>query len=569
MAARWTYGARQAFAIVGPRSDAYRGTDEGRCGHGARNETGLDTRFGRDGISRRSGLSAVNVALFLANAARRHPDAAAVARGPSPVHSYRALARRAAGLGGALGARFGLPPGERVVVAMHNRPQYPEVLFGLWHAGLVAVPVNARLHADEISFIVESSGARLCLADEPLAERLASASSVRDGSVRLLSVETLEYERMTQSEGGPPAEVAAEDAAWLFYTSGTTGRPKGATLTHRNLGVMTLAHLADIDQIRVGDTMLHAAPLSHGCGLWSIPNTAMGGTNLMLEQPSYDAAEVIDLLGRYRRVSMYHAPTMLTRLVNEKSAQSADFANLRTLIYGGSHMYLADLERASALLGPRLVQIYGQGESPNTISLLSKELHVERAHPRHEARLGSAGFARTGVEIRVSDAEDRATPPGELGEVLVRGDIVMRGYWNDPEATARTLRGGWLHTGDMGTLDEDGLLTLKDRAKDMIISGGSNIYPREVEDVLLRHPAVLEVSVVGRPEREWGEEVVAFVVARPGTTLDAAALDAHCLRHIARYKRPRDYRFLEALPKSGYNKILKTELRRRLAVDGG
>jgi long-chain acyl-CoA synthetase len=258
---------------------------------------------------------------------------------------------------------------------------------------------------------------------------------------------------------------------------------------------------------------------------------------------------------------------MLTRLVNDAAAQGADYGNLRTLIYGGSHMYRADLERALALVGPRLVQIYGQGESPNTISLLSKAFHVERDDPRHDARLNSAGYARTGVEIRVSDAEDRSVPPGELGQVLVRGDIVMRGYWGNPEASAETLKGGWLHTGDLGTLEADGLLTLKDRAKDMLISGGSNIYPREVEEALLGHPDVLEVSVVGRPHREWGEEVVAFVVPRAGRGLSEAALDAHCLRHIARYKRPRAYRFVDSLPKSTYNKILKTELRRMLAQE--
>jgi long-chain acyl-CoA synthetase len=511
----------------------------------------------------------MNVANLLRNAARRTPEATAIAHGPRPVRSYRELGRRAAGLASAFAARCGLRPGDRVVLAMRNRPDYVEALFGLWHAGLVAVPVNARLHAEEIGFILESSGARLCLADDALAGALATLPGIAGGAVRLLGVETSEYAQLALAEGGAPAEVAPDDAAWLFYTSGTTGRPKGATLTHRNLMVMALAHLADIDRIRPGDTMIHAAPLSHGCGLWSIPNTAMGGTNVVLEGASYDPSEIVALLARYRRVSMYHAPTMLTRLVNDARASDGDFANLRTLIYGGSHMYRADLDRALALVGPKLVQIYGQGESPNTISLLSKEQHVEADHPRHEARLGSAGYARTGVEIRVADADGHDAPPGALGEVLVRGDIVMRGYWRDDEATARTLGGGWLHTGDLGTLDEDGLLTLKDRAKDMIISGGSNIYPREIEDVLLRHPAVLEASVVGRPHREWGEEAVAFVVVRAGAELSAAALDAHCLDHIARYKRPRDYRFVEALPKSGYNKILKTELRRRLSLEEG
>ena len=506
----------------------------------------------------------MNIALTLFNAARMHPDAPAVFRGTICVHAYRALAARAAGLAASLRGRLGLQAGSRVVLAMQNREEYLECLFGVWHAGLIAVPVNARLHEAEIAFIMESAGAVLCLADAALAARLSALPAVAGGSVRLLSVEDAEHARLATAEGGPPAEAAPEDTAWLFYTSGTTGRPKGAALTHRNLLVMALTHLADIDQIRPGDTMLHAAPLSHGCGLWAIPNVAMGGANVILEQPSYDPGEVVKLLAAHRRVSMYHAPTMLTRLVNDPAAQAADFSNLRTLIYGGSHMYRADLDRALALLGPRLVQIYGQGESPNTISLLPKELHVERDHPRHEARLGSAGFARTGVEIRVAGPDDQPLPPGELGEVLVRGDIVMRGYWNDPDASAETLRGGWLHTGDLGALDADGLLTLKDRAKDMIISGGSNIYPREIEDVLLRHPDVLEASVVGRPHREWGEEVVAFVVSRAGARLEAAGLDEHCLRHMGRYKRPRDYRFVEALPKSNYNKVMKTELRRRL-----
>ena len=507
----------------------------------------------------------MNVALLLDQAAKRHPGALAVAHGPQAVLDYATLARRAAALAAALRDRFGAQPGDRVLLAMRNRPEYLEALFGVWRAGLVAVPVNARLHAAEIDYVIGSSGARIGLVDAALGAALSAAAPARDGAFRLLCVEDAEYRRLLQSEAeAGPAEAAPGDPAWLFYTSGTTGRPKGATLTHRNLMTMALTHLADIDQIGAGDVMLHAAPLSHGCGLWAIPNTAMAGTNLVLESPSYEPEEVVRLLSRYRRVSMYHAPTMLTRLVNDRSAQGADFSNLRTLIYGGSHMYRADLERALELLGPRLVQIYGQGESPNTISLLSKAHHADRESPRHDARLNSAGYARTGVEIRIADAEDRPLAAGELGEVLVRGDIVMSGYWNDPEASARTLRGGWLHTGDVGVLDPDGLLSLRDRAKDMIISGGSNIYPREIEDILLRHPAVLEASVVGRASREWGEEVVAFVVLRPGAAAGPSELDAHCLEAIARYKRPRAYRFLDALPKSGYNKVLKGELRRLL-----
>ncbi len=286
---------------------------------------------------------------------------------------------------------------------------------------------------------------------------------------------------------------------------------------------------------------------------------------------SFDPAEIATLLQRWRGVSFFAAPTMATRLIDNPGFAAADHANLKTIIYGGGPMYVADLKRALALLGPRLSQIYGQGEAPMTITGLSKAQHAEINHPRWEQRLGSTGIARTDVEVRVADETDRDVPSGQSGEVLVRGDVVMKGYWCDPAATAQTLRGGWLHTGDIGAFDEDGFLTLKDRAKDMIISGGSNIYPREIEEVLLRHPDIAEVSIVGRPHPDWGEEVIAFVVARAGAGITEAALDRLCLDHIARFKRPRAYRFVSALPKNNYGKVLKTELRRILAneMDAG
>jgi long-chain acyl-CoA synthetase len=328
---------------------------------------------------------------------------------------------------------------------------------------------------------------------------------------------------------------------------------------------MAMAHYADIDQMGPLGTMVHAAPLSHGCGLWSIPSVGRASNNVVLEGGSYDAEEICHLIEVWPEISMYHAPTMLKRLINTPSIGDTNTSNLCTLIYGGSHMYVADLQRSLEVLGPKLVQIYGQGESPNTISLLDKAEHARRDHPRYLERLGSAGVARSGVEVRIADGEDQPLPPGELGEVLVRGDIVMAGYWSRPEESAKTLHGGWLHTGDVGAMDEEGFLTLKDRSKDMIISGGSNIYPREIEEVLLRHPRVLEVSVLGRPHAEWGEEVVAVVVPRPGEKVSESELDTLCLDNIARYKRPRVYRFVSELPKSNYGKILKTALRERLA----
>jgi acyl-CoA synthetase (AMP-forming)/AMP-acid ligase II len=248
-------------------------------------------------------------------------------------------------------------------------------------------------------------------------------------------------------------------------------------------------------------------------------------------------------------------------MIHSPAVQGADFTNLKTIYYGGGPAYVADIERALEVFGPRLLQIYAQGECPMTVSYLSKAQHMERDQPRYRERLGSTGIARTGVEIRIVDEDGNPLPNGEAGEVCVRSEVVMAGYWQNPEANAVTLKGGWLHTGDVGNLDDDGFLTLKDRTKDMIISGGTNIYPREIEEVLLRHPAVLEVAVVGKPHLEWGEEVVAFVVPRPGQMAADAELDRLCLDHIARFKRPRRYLMVESLPKNNYGKVLKRELR--------
>ena len=293
----------------------------------------------------------------------------------------------------------------------------------------------------------------------------------------------------------------------------------------------------------------------------ALPYVAKAAQNVVLENRSLDHDEVLGLLGTYSGVTMYHTPTMVKRLVNHPALASARLDNLDTVFYGGSPMYLADLHQAIERLGPRLAQMWAQAETPNTGTVLDKGHHADTGHAPYLERLSSAGIARTGIELRIGDDNDEEVPPGALGEVLVRGDTVMAGYWNQPEATAETLRNGWLHTGDLGSVDEDGFLTIKDRAKDMIISGGFNIYPREIEEVLQRHPGVLEVSVFGRPHHDLVEEVIACVVRRPGATATEAELDALCLANIARFKRPRAYHFLAELPKSYYGKILKRELR--------
>ncbi len=483
----------------------------------------------------------MNVAAWLARAARADPARVALYRGEAPWATYGALAHRVACLAAGLRGRAGLAPGERVAIAMRNAPEYLEALYAIWWAGLVAVPVNVKLHAEEVAYIAGHAGARLLLEDPAQLADLAAAA---------------------------PAALAEADPgalAWLFYTSGTTGRPKGAMLSHRNLAQMTLSYFADVDAVAPEGRLLHAAPMSHGSGLYTFTHLVPGAAQVVPESGGFDAAEVLGLLEAHERVSFFAAPTIVQRLAGAAAAAGARAPGLQTLVYGGGPMYLADLDAATAALGDRLAQIYGQGESPMTITALSKRHHADRAHPRHRERLASVGLPHSVVAVSVRDAAGRALPPGEAGEVCVRGDVVMSGYWRDPEASASALRGGWLWTGDVGALDADGFLTLKDRSKDLIVSGGSNIYPREVEEVLLRHPGVAEVSVVGRPDAEWGEAVVAFVVAR-GAAPPEAELDRLCLAHIARFKRPREYRFVERLPRNHYGKVVKAELRALLAA---
>jgi long-chain acyl-CoA synthetase len=453
-----------------------------------------------------------------------------------------------------------LKPGDRVGLVMKNCPAYLELMFACWHAGLVVVPINAKLHPKELEFILSDSGARLCFASADLYAELAPLPLA--GLDEMIDVDSPGHMRLFAAAPMEIATRAVDDAGWLFYTSGTTGRPKGVTLSQRNMMAAILNYLADVDGIAPGDAIIHAAPMSHGSGFYMLPHVARAGLNVIPASGGFDPAEIFDLLRVYRGVTLFAAPTMVKRLVEHPD--EAGTPGLKTIVYGGGPMYVADCEAALRRFGFKLAQIYGQGESPMTITCMDKALHADVDHPRYAQRLASVGHAFSGVEVRVADADDRPLPAGEIGEILVRGDVVMAGYWNNPSASAETLRNGWLHTGDVGSLDEDGFLTLKDRSKDVIISGGSNVYPREVEEVLLRHPAVSEVSAVGQADPEWGEIVVAFIVAR-GEAPDSAELDALCLDNIARFKRPKRYVMVDALPKNNTGKILKMRLREMLA----
>tara|TARA_R110002033_G_scaffold90703_1_gene140543 strand:+ start:1671 stop:3176 length:1506 start_codon:yes stop_codon:yes gene_type:complete len=501
----------------------------------------------------------MNIATFLTRAGQCFPTAPAIAVGGAVVCDYAAAAHRAACLAGALQRNGGLAPGDRVGLLAKNCAEYLEILFACWHAGLVVVPINAKLHPAEVRFIVENSGLSLCFVTEGLGGQEA-------GSAKWMLIGGAEYRQWLDH---PPIVMEsrnADDDAWIFYTSGTTGRPKGATLTHRNLLAMSFCYISDVDPVSPWTAILHAAPMSHGSGLYALPHVMQASCNVIPASGGFEVDEIYDLILAWPGVVFFAAPTMVKRLVEDR--QERDTRNLKAIIYGGGPMYLEHCLAALDRFGPKLTQLYGQGETPMTITALNARLHAQRDHPRWRERLASVGVAQTAVAVRTVDADGRSVQPGEVGEVVVRGDSVMRGYWGDPDATAEALRDGWLHTGDFGTLDTDGFLTLKDRSKDLIISGGTNIYPREVEEVLLMHPEVSEASVIGRPSEEWGEEVVAFVV---GSESDAAALDALCQQHIARFKRPRHYRFVQSLPKNSYGKVLKTELRQQdadLLVEG-
>ncbi|UOA27785.1 AMP-binding protein [Pseudosulfitobacter sp. DSM 107133] len=484
----------------------------------------------------------MNLATWLERTAAADSRAQALYSGTQAVADYGTFDRLARELAGWLGAQ-GVAPGDRVAIFMANVPDYLVVMWGCWYAGICVVPINAKLHGREAAYILQDSGAKMVFATAAQAQALRAAQvaatiieDLPQGTPVIRSVHRNEY-----------------DLAWLFYTSGTTGQPKGVMLSHGNLMAMALSYFADVDQVHRSDAALYAAPMSHGAGLYNLMHVRMGARHVCPASQGFDPAEILDLAEHFGNVHMFAAPTMVTRLTAYATASGRSGQGLRTVVYAGGPMYLADILAARAALGDVFVQIYGQGECPMAITALSRA----DVSGDDMARVASVGQAQSCVELGIGDSAGAFLPAGQAGEIMVRGAPVMLGYWNNPRATAETLRDGWLMTGDIGMLDAQGYLTLQDRSKDVIISGGSNIYPREVEEVLQSHASVQEVSVVGRPHADWGEEVVAFVV---GTATDAD-LDALCRDHIARFKAPKAYIHVDALPKNNYGKVLKTELR--------
>ncbi len=511
----------------------------------------------------------MNLSEWLYRTARTRPNAPALMTGERVDADYRGFAARASAIAGNLQSLFGVQPGDRVGVFMTNRTEYLEALYGIWWLGAAAVPINAKLHPKEAAWILANAGCQFCFVSDDIGAALADRQGDAPDLKHIVSVDDLDFSGMRMNYGPDrPKACHANDPAWLFYTSGTTGRPKGAMLSWGNLLTMSHCYFTEFGAIEQDDAMLYAAPISHGAGMYKIPHILRGARHVVPESGAFNPNEILDLCARLRNVSMFAAPTMVRRLVDGAKARGANGDGIKTIIYGGGPMYLADIEEALAVMGQRFAQVYGQAETPMAITALGRHWFADTGHPRYRERLASVGLPQSGVRVRVADTEGNELPSGEVGEIEVSGPSVMLGYWNNPDATADAIRDGWLRTGDMGAFDEDGFLTLHDRSKDMIISGGTNIYPREVEEALLSHPDLQEVAVVGRAHPDWGEEVVACVVMKDGRTLDEAALDAHCLDTIARFKRPKAYVALDVLPKNNYGKVLKTELRDRLAKDG-
>ncbi|MDB5578910.1 MAG: long-chain fatty acid--CoA ligase, partial [Bradyrhizobium sp.] len=402
----------------------------------------------------------MNIASFLVASARSFPDRPAISVGADLYANYARFFDRVTRLAAGFRALPGVGPGDRIGLAMKNCPQYFEAMYAAWHAGLCTVPINAKLHAREFAYILENSGARICFATSDLAEALASLVDEIPTLDRVVCVEEPEYEALFSGDPLDMQAVEAEDPAWLFYTSGTTGKPKGATLTHRALAAMVFRYYADIDCLTEADCMLHGAPLSHGGGLYALPHIAKASHQIIPASQGFDPAEIIELTSIYDSLTFFAAPTMLTRLVGHPKIGSARLDAIRTIFYGGAPMYVEDLKRALRTIGPRLLQAYGQGEMPNTITYLPKRMHVDDGKVRYEERLASVGIPRTGVEVRIVDLDGREVPRGEIGEVAARSDVCMTGYWNNPTATEQALRNGWLFTGDLGIMSVDGFLTL-------------------------------------------------------------------------------------------------------------
>ncbi|MCU1536867.1 MAG: hypothetical protein JWP82_1218 [Humibacillus sp.] len=496
-----------------------------------------------------------NLATNLVATATRIPDKVGIKLDQVEV-TWSQLHAAAAKVAGQLRAA-GLEAGDRVSLILPNVPAYPVAFYGTLLAGGVVVPMNPLLKAGEIQYFYEDSGARFSFVWPDFAEEAGKAAA--ETGTRLLVCGPMgpadgQFDA-SESAVEPvtePTPRADDDDAVILYTSGTTGKPKGAELTHRNLHRNAEVTAADIMEIEQDDVIMGCLPLFHVFGLTCGLNTSvLRGSTLSLI-PRFDPAKAIEVLGRDRVTIFQGVPTMYAAMLHHPDAGSADASSLRTCASGGSAMPAQVMKEFEATFGCQILEGYGLSETSPVASFNM---------PDQPTKPGTIGRAIPGCEMKLVDLDGNETPAGEIGEIAIRGENIMKGYWNRPEATKDAIPDGWFRSGDLATVDEEGYYTIVDRKKDLIIRGGMNVYPREVEEVLYTHPDVLEAAVVGVPDDLMGEEIGAAVVLRPGATATLDDVRDYVKERLAAYKYPRRLWELDELPKGPTGKILRREVR--------
>ena len=490
---------------------------------------------------------------LLAAGVRRHPEGVCVVEGERSL-TFAEVHRRAAQLADAL-RRFGVKPGDRVAVLAHNELEYLEIGIGVNRAGAVLLPLNYRLAIAEFQWIVEDASPSL-LIHGPGYDKAAAELGIPTWHLGSTGFGDPYEDRLADSEPNLAMPVHRSDAlAQVMYTSGTTGRPKGALMTHMNLWARFNMFAIEMS-IKPHHVFVQGLPMFHIASHTGAAFTYVGASQVVI--PTFEPQSVLDAISTHRATHLLLVPTMMNMLANNPATAEADLSSLELLQYGASPISPDVVVKVMAAFGCDLMQFYGMTETSGTC-MLRPELHDPVNHPE---LLASAGSDSVSYETRVVDEDDNDVPPRVVGEIISRSPGNILGYWNNPEATDAALRGGWMHTGDLGYFDEGGHLFVADRLKDMIVSGGENVYPREVEDVIYGHPDVFEVAVIGIPDDKWGERVHAVVSAMPGTDPSPDSIIAHCRTRLAGYKVPKTVSVVPELPKNPTGKILKRELRR-------
>ena len=497
---------------------------------------------------------AVNLGVILASSARDRADHAAIRLNERTV-TYRELDRAARGIASSLRER-GIAPGQQVALMVPNVPEFTMAYFGILYAGCTVVPLNVLLSGPEVSYHLKDSESRLLIAHPLFSDPATKGAEGVDVPVVWAGGEVPgapDLGEMVEAEPIPAVHPsAAEDTAVILYTSGTTGKPKGAELTHTNLLLNCAIVVPRLFPISEEDVALATLPLFHSFGQTCIQNAtiAAGGTFTLL--PRFDPEAALEIMERDRVTIFAGVPTMYFALLHHPAKRTYDLSSLRFSMTGGAAMPVEVMKAFEEKYPVKILEGFGLSETSPVASFNMLD------RPRTP---GSIGYPVWGVELQIVDDNDRPLPDGERGEICIRGHNVMKGYWKRPDATKDALRGGWFHTGDIGIRDLDGSYRIVDRKKDMIIRGGYNVYPREVEEVLYAHPAIVEAAVIGLPDEKLGEEVKAVVVLAPGQKLTLAELIAYTKERLAAYKYPRHVEFRDSLPKGPTGKILKRELK--------